>query len=178
MQTAIDYASVIFQTYGLPPFIIGGVLAFSILIMVFRRIGVAAYTFPALILMTIFGLIFVPQEIFTQIANGQGSEEARARIAELEAMAPARYIAAPALGLAVLIMLRGNFVIPVLMLTVGIAYVVEAQFNPQTIANLGLPVVEVPDVDLLNLQKLQLGGGASGISEGVSGLANSIPLGN
>jgi hypothetical protein len=58
------------------------------------------------------------------------------------------------------------------------AYIVEAQFNPNGIANLGLPVVNVPDIDLLNLGSIQLGGGASGLKEGVSGLAGSIPLGN
>jgi hypothetical protein len=174
----IDHAAVVYQSYGIPPFVIGGLFALALMVMIFRRIGVAAYTFPALILITIFGLIFVPQEIFSQITAGQGSDEARARIAEIQAIAPARFIATPVLGLTALIFLRGNFMIPVLLLTVGMAYIVEAQFNPNGIANLGLPVVNVPDIDLLNLGSIQLGGGASGLKEGVSGLAGSIPLGN
>ncbi len=172
----LDYASVVYQTYGLPPFVIGGIFVFALMVLVFRRIGVAAFTFPALILIVIFGMIFVPKEIFQQIQTGAGSDAARAHIASLEAMAPARYIAAPVIGLSVIILLRGHYMLPVLLLTVGMVYIIEAQMNPTSLASLGLPVVDVPQMDL-NLGKLQLGGGASGLKEGVSGLAGSIPLG-
>jgi hypothetical protein len=177
MQMIIDYASVVYQTYGPPAFVVGGLFAFAILVFIFRRVGVAAYTFPALILLTIFGLVFVPREIFAAIANGQGSEQARAHIAELESMVPARYIAGPILGLTALIFLRGQYMVLVVLLTLGIVYVIEAQLNPTSLASLGLPTVKVPDMDLLNLRNLQLGGGASGLKEGVSGLAGSIPIG-
>lgn len=177
MQMAIDHAAVVFQTYGPAPFAIGGVLAFAILVMIFRRIGVAAYTFPALILLTIAGLIFVPKEVIEAVTAGQGTEEARTRIAEFEAMAPARYIAAPALGLAALILLRGSYIVPVLALTVGLAYMIEAQFNPELIASLGLPAVKIPDVDYAGLKNLPLGGGAASLGDSVSGLAGSIPIG-
>lgn len=177
MQVILDYASVLYQTYGVPPFVIGGLFAFAVMVLLFRRIGVAAYTFPALILIVIFGMIFVPKEVFQQIQTGAGSDEARAQIASLEAMAPARYIAAPLIGLSLIILLRGQFIVPVLLLTCGMVYIIEAQMNPTGLASLGLPVVDVPQMDL-NLSKLQLGGGASGLKEGVSGLAGSIPVGN
>jgi len=179
MQMFIDYAAVVYQTYGLPPFVIGGLLALAILVFIFRQIGVASYTFPALILMAIFGLIFVPQSIFDAIITGSGSEEARARIADLEALVPARYIAAPVLALTAIILLRGRFTIPVLVLAVGLTYLIEGKLNPTSLASMGLPTVNIPDIDLLNLEQIQLGGGGpSGVSKSVSGLAGSIPLGN